>query len=297
MSSVAVIIPAYNRADLLLETLRSVLAQTRPADEIIVIDDGSADNTAEVAASFPGVTVLRQANAGESAARNHGIHVATSEWVAFLDSDDVWRADKLQVQMDALAKSPSYDACTCNALKLLADGSGGEQIFDLPPSEKIAPGLRGSLRVPPGTVIVRRQLVLDVGGFEVSFRYAEDWEFWLRLVAAGCRFLLCPQPMLFIREHGNNLSNQSVHMMEGELRIWEKHLAPLRPAVLRPLYRRAARSHFLGRAALVEREQRRPHLGMMTRSLLHWPFGDTRRHRVFLHMLLTRLGLLRARNA
>ncbi len=296
MSSVAVVIPAFNRADLLPETLRSVLAQTRRADEIIVVDDGSSDDTAEIAAAFSGVTVIRQSNAGESAARNHAIQAARSEWVAFLDSDDIWRENKLEVQMAALEQSPGYDACTCNALELEHSGSKGTMPpSNLPPSDQIGPGLRGSLRLPPGTVVVRRQLLLDLGGFDTTLRYAEDWDLWLRLVAAGCRFLLCPEPMLLIRAHGTNLSNHSLRMMESELKIWDRHIAPLHPALLRPLYRRAARSHFLGRAALVEREQKRPHLGIMARSLLLSPLGEWRRHRIFLHMFLTRMGLLQTR--
>lgn len=295
MASVAVIIPAFNREHLIRETLESVLAQNLPADEIIVVDDGSTDNTAAVAASYPGVQVLRQSNCGESAARNHAVRTAKSEWVAFLDSDDVWRPDKLQVQMAALARTPGYDACTCNAIQMAdpGDPKGFEMPpLNLPPSDQIAPGLRGSVRLPPGTVVVRRQLVLDVGGFDPEARYAEDWEFWLRLAGAGCRFLLCPEPLLLIRTHGSNLSNDSWKMMEAEIGIWDRHIGPKSPPLLRPLYRRAARSHFLGGVALVEREKRRPHLGIMARSLLLSPLGDWHRHRVFLHMLLTRLQLL-----
>ena len=298
MSTVAVIIPAYNREDYIREALDSVLRQTRPADEVIVVDDGSSDRTAEVAESYAGVTVLRQKNGGASAARNHALGVATSEWVAFLDSDDVWRLDKLERQIAALAATPGYDACTCNAIALRGPGDPedfGPPPLRLPPSDEIAPGLRGSLRVPPGTVVVRRDLVRQVGGFDNDAKPCEDWDLWLRLVAAGCRFLLVPEDLLLIRVHESNISNQSFRMLEAELRAWDRHIGPGYPPALRPLRRLGAKSHFLGRVALSEREQNRPHLGIMAKSLLLSPLGDWSRHKVFAHMVLRHVGLLPAK--
>ena len=298
MSTVAVIIPAYNREDYIREALDSVLRQTRPADEVIVVDDGSSDRTAAIAESFPGVTVLRQQNGGASAARNHALSVATSEWVAFLDSDDVWRLDKLELQMAALATHPGHDACTSNARALVGPGQPedfGPPPLRLPPSDEIAPGLRGRLRVPPGTVVVKRDLMRQVGGFDNDARPCEDWDLWLRLVASGCRFLLVPEDLLLIRVHDSNISNQSYRMMDAELRAWDRHIGPGYPAAVRPLRRMQAESHFLGRVALSEREQGRPHLGIMVKSLLLCPVGDWPRHKVFAHMLLRRLGLLPAK--
>jgi glycosyltransferase involved in cell wall biosynthesis len=298
MSTVTVLIPAYNREDYIREALDSVLGQTRPPDEVIVVDDGSSDRTAEIAESYAGVIVLRQANGGASAARNHALGVATSEWIAFLDSDDVWREDKLELQMAALAAAPGYEACTCNAVALRgpADPADfGPPPLRLPPSDKIAPRLRGRLRLPPGTVVVKRDLLRQVGGFEKDATLCEDWDLWLKLVAAGCRFLLVPEDLLLIRVHGSNISNQSYRAMEAELRIWDKHIGPAIPAAVRPMSRLQAKSHFLGRVALVEREQNRPHLGVMAKSLLLFPVGDWHRHKVFAHMLLRRVGLLGAK--
>jgi glycosyltransferase involved in cell wall biosynthesis len=295
MSTVTVIIPAYNREDYIREALDSVVGQTRPADEVIVVDDGSSDRTAEIAESYTGVTVLRQKNGGASAARNHALSVATSDWVAFLDSDDIWRLDKLGLQMAALAANPGYDACTSNARALVGPGDPedfGPPPLRLPPSDQIAPGLRGSLRVPPGTVVVKRELVRQVGGFDNDARPCEDWDLWLQLVAAGCRFLLVPEDLLLIRVHDSNISNQSHRMMTAELRAWDRHIGPDYPVAVRPLFRLKAKSHFLGRVALSEREQSRPHLGIMAKSLLLWPVGDWARHKVFAHMLLRRVGML-----
>ena len=298
MGTVAVIIPAFNAADYIREALESVLRQTRQPDEIIVVDDGSTDGTAEIAETFPGVTVIRQANRGVSAARNHAIGAAASEWIAFLDADDTWRADKLEKQMAALAATPGYDACTCNAVALRA----GEDPdlpetppLRLPPSDQIAQGLRGRLRVPPGTVVVRRDRVQGLGGFNEEAHFGEDWDMWLRLANAGCRFLLVAEDLLFIRMHGANASSQTFRMMAGELGVWDRNIGPVFHPAMRPLRRLQARSHFLGRAALVEREQKRPHLRVMAQSLVLCPIGDWNRYKVFAHMLLRQAGLLPAK--
>ena len=103
---VSVIIPTFDRISVLPRALDSVLAQTRPAGEVIVVDDGSTDGTAELLErDYPGVTTIRQSNRGVSAARNAGLAAASGDWIAFLDSDDEWRPQKLERQLDALAAS------------------------------------------------------------------------------------------------------------------------------------------------------------------------------------------------
>src|SRR5581483_7648961 len=94
--TISVVIPTHNRALLLQRALRSVVAQSRPPDEILVVDDGSTDDTAEVVRRFESVTYLHQENAGASAARNHGVSVACGDFIAFLDSDDVWFPEYLE---------------------------------------------------------------------------------------------------------------------------------------------------------------------------------------------------------
>ena len=296
MSSVTVIIPVYNREDYLRAALHSVFAQTRLPDEVIVIDDGSTDNTPAVAESWPGVKLMRQANSGVSVARNRAVQAASSEWVAFLDSDDLWDPEKLKLQMAALEVHPEFEVCTCNSVGL-GSGANCPPPSKLLPGDDIAAGLLGSLRLPPGSIVAKRERVLAVGGFDDTARPCEDWDLWLRLAAAGCRFLLSPEPLLLIRAHDSNLSNQSYCMLDAEMLAWDRHIGIRYSALLRPLRRRVAYSHFLSGVSLVEREQQRPHLGIMARSLLLSPLGDWHRHRVFLHMLLTRAGLLRPRMA
>src|ERR1700678_803249 len=110
MPTISVIIPTYNRADLIGQALESALAQTHPADEIIVVDDGSTDDTERVVAQYAGqVRYMRQVNAGPSAARNRGIQAASGDFIALLDSDDLWVKDRLERQLAALTLHPGLD--------------------------------------------------------------------------------------------------------------------------------------------------------------------------------------------
>jgi glycosyltransferase involved in cell wall biosynthesis len=114
---VSVVIPSYDSADILPEAIASVIAQTRPADEIIVVDDGSGDHTAPACADFgDAVRYIHQQNAGASTARNTGIAAAAGNWLAFLDADDLWDPQKLQLQLSALAQQPEADFAITPAL-------------------------------------------------------------------------------------------------------------------------------------------------------------------------------------
>ena len=117
MPKISVVIPCYNRAGLIARAVASAVAQSHLPHEVIVVDDGSTDGSAGVAAGLPGpVRVLRQANAGAAAARNAGIATATGDWVAFLDSDDEWHSDKLRLQLDAAARFPDAQLVFCDTL-------------------------------------------------------------------------------------------------------------------------------------------------------------------------------------
>ena len=171
MPTVSVIIPTCNRRPRLQEAIASVLAQTSPADELIVIDDGSTDDTAAwmqaLAAnpSRPVVRYLRQDNAGPAAARNRGIAAAGGEWIALLDDDDVWLPTKLERQRAILSHRPGLD--------LLGVAS------DL---------MRN--RFTTSGVLLRRDAFNAVGGFREDMRCCEDYDLWLRIAARhGCAIL------------------------------------------------------------------------------------------------------------
>lgn len=198
MQNVSVIIPVYNRAGMVGRAIDSVLAQQGAGDvEIIVIDDGSTDGSADVVrAKYPQVRVAVQSNAGPSAARNHGIRMATGEFMAFLDSDDELVPDSLAVRMLALLANPEVDLVCGNFINCVNDQQGGPTNFDRhaliqligpPPAPthlKVIPRFfDAQLRCPlflTSALMVRRCAIIENEFFNESLRMGEDWEFCLR---------------------------------------------------------------------------------------------------------------------
>lgn len=178
---VSVIIPVYNRCSELRRALDSVYAQTIPADEVIVVDDGSDVDTGQLIRNrFPQTRFIRQAHAGVSRARNHGIEHARGEWIAFLDSDDIWHPDKLRAQLNRLQRT---DGEICHTDEIwVRNGvrvnphnkhrkSGGD-LF----SRCLALCL-----ISPSSVMISRTLLKNVGGFDESLPVCEDYDLWLRI--------------------------------------------------------------------------------------------------------------------
>ena len=208
MSGVSVVIPTRNRSALLATTLRSVLWQREVDLEVIVVDDGSTDATAEVvaAAADSRVTMVRRDEPhGPPAARNLGAGRASGEWVGFVDDDDVWAPDKLARQLGA-ANAADRGWVYVGAVAVsesLAIVSG-----DPPPSpEAIMAVLPRSNPVPGGgsNVILRRDLFERVGGFDERLAQCEDWELWARLARHGPPAVV-PEPLMGYRLHAGATS-------------------------------------------------------------------------------------------
>jgi glycosyltransferase involved in cell wall biosynthesis len=187
---VTVIIPTYNRAHLIGKTIQSVFAQTYERWDIVVVDDGSTDETAQVVAQFSDrVTYLQIPHSGLSAvARNVGIAHAQGEFVAFLDSDDLWLPTKLAVQVAAMKRNPQAGLVCTNAIQFSESPQGAERVFwcnDLPSSGKIFHRLYQGNFIVTSTVLVRRECFEIVGKFneDLSLRTGQDYELWLRLAA------------------------------------------------------------------------------------------------------------------
>ncbi len=178
MAFISVIIPAYNAEATISEAIDSVLAQSLPVDEIIVIDDGSTDQTADfIQAHYPMVRLERVPNGGPSQARNHGIGLARGEWLAFLDADDRWHPDKLSAQM--AARGPAELIATD-----WVRGADFKPIPDpLPTSTLTYRDMLVMNQFQTSTVVMTRGLANKLKGFDAAVDGAEDWDFWLRASA------------------------------------------------------------------------------------------------------------------
>jgi glycosyltransferase involved in cell wall biosynthesis len=225
---VSVVIPCYNGARFLRETLASVLAQTRPVLEVIVVDDGSTDESAAIAESFGSpVRVIRQPNQGEAVARNRGIDESKGEWVAFLDADDLWEPEKTARQLASLTPDAGA-ACTGH----YAFEEPGKVLYEhIPRAEDLT--FRGALEKAinpchPSGLMVRRELPVR---FPVTTKYGEDVIYTWTLLKST-RFALVPDPLVGYRRHAN--AQSSVRLVQirwyEAVGAWLRQQTDLSPA-------------------------------------------------------------------
>lgn len=218
--TIAVVVPTHNRALYLRRTLESVLAQTRPADEIVVVDDGSTDDTRGVVAAFDAAAYLYQENAFVGAARNRGLGACRAEAVLFLDSDDLLLPGALGYLEAALAANPDTPLSFGGWQEI--DGEdrplGGPQA---PPDAVGYAALteRNVIRAP-GCALVRRAALERAGGWatERRFRGNEDWRLWFRLADLG-PFATVREPVLAYRVHGAGMSADAAAMYATALAV------------------------------------------------------------------------------
>ena len=206
--TVSVVIPAYNAGEALVRAIESALTQTHPVHEIFVVDDGSSDNTAEIAERYsPRVTVLRKANGGPASARNLGIHASTGEWIALLDADDWWFPQKTEVQL-AYTKSPDVG---------LVHGLYDHRI-ERPPPELTFDDLWDHNSIGTASVLIRRSMFDQLGGFneDRALISVEDYNLWLRAAAAGWRILTCPHILAHYTQ-GTGISSNLERLMRASL--------------------------------------------------------------------------------
>jgi glycosyltransferase involved in cell wall biosynthesis len=207
-SAISVVIPTYNRADLLGEAIDSVLAQDWPNLEVVVVDDGSTDPTPELLSSFGDrLRVIRQENAGESNARNTGIRAARHDLVALLDSDNRWLPGKLRRQMELFLADPAPDF-TFTAYTAFGDVQREDVVLDgwKPTQEGALEQLLAGCRINTSTVVATRESLISAGLFDEGLRCAQDYELWLRVAVEGRRIAYLPEPLTEYRIHGGAVS-------------------------------------------------------------------------------------------
>ncbi len=181
---ISVIIPSYNRIQTIKPALHSVIQQSIPACEIIVVDDGSTDQTNQLMQEqFPEIRLIRQKNQGVSAARNRGIREATGNWIAFLDSDDTWLMDKLSLQVEEIKKNPKHPLCHTNEFWV----RNGKRVNPMKKHEKkggfIFQNCLPRCVISPSSTLIKKDLFDQVGVFDETLPACEDYDLWLRICA------------------------------------------------------------------------------------------------------------------
>jgi glycosyltransferase involved in cell wall biosynthesis len=264
--SISVIIPAYNSERFVRRCLESVYAQTLQPDEIILVDDGSTDNTAERAEEL-GAQVIRRKNGGPSAARNRGIECATSEWIALLDADDSWSPQKLERQMACVRPETvlvytgihMFDERGAREKRLATDGVTAKEM------------LRYCNPILPSSVLLRRDAILRVGGFREDNRGCEDWDMWVRLKNWGA-FIGLPDALTNYYLHPNSISANPDTMLRAVEGILETTLVADLRGLDRWAWRQRIRATQFASAGLIARANGvENEMMLLVRSLCAWP--------------------------
>jgi hypothetical protein len=219
-----VIVAAYQAAGTIGDALDSVFQQTLPPDEVVVCDDGSTDELETALEPHRGrIALIRQENGGEASAKNAAARAASGEFVVILDADDVFLPERLEAIADMAAVRPDLDIFTTDAV-LEVDGRPVRRCyttsFPFPVDDQRREILRRNYVF--GLAAVRRERLLEEGGFDESIRFTTDWELWIRMILAGSRVAMCPEPLARYRLLPGSLSSQRARMLEGRLATLEK---------------------------------------------------------------------------
>ncbi len=234
---ISIVIPAYNAAPYLHQTLESVLAQTEPNWEIIIIDDGSTDQTATIAGQFAQrdsrIRLIRQANQGGCAARNHGLRQAYFEWVVFLDADDWWEPTYLAKMTAQLRADPTLDAVRCHYERVTADGTVPLETSPVSPTADVFRDCVLACGFQVDTCIVRRSVIEAIAGFDIAQAAAQDWDLWQRVARTGARFGIVAEVLSYYRSVPSSVSSQGLRLLQNGLKVIERGYA-IDPRVLYP---------------------------------------------------------------
>lgn len=291
MADVSVVIATHNRVSQVKVALDSVLEQTERVREIIVVDDGSTDDTRTLLAGYGNrIRPIFQSQSGASAARNRGVAEARGEWIAFLDDDDVWLPAKIAQQMAVARQDPRFGLVYCSDyavdddLRILRTrAAAAENQGDV--FERLL--IRNFIFT--SCVIARRDLVEEAGRFDPQLRFAQDWDLWLKIAAkrpAGCVF----EPLVLYRQSPTGCLTKD---MKGIEKVAEMQIIVDRGLGLRAVpdqIRRQARHHLEVQWAVVQLREGRNRLALphSMRAVLSRP-GSLEGYRLLIYSLLPRI--------
>jgi glycosyltransferase involved in cell wall biosynthesis len=222
--TVSIIIPAYNVAPYIAETLNSVIAQTYPSWEAIVVNDGSTDTLELQRALAPfqsRITYISQENKGAGAARNAAIRVARGEWLAFLDGDDYWAASNLESQLTVLRRR-NLDMVWSDGIAVGNSSVAGTRISKLAPcvgEVTIEALILATVNIPNSGTMVRRSCVDAVGGIDETIRRGQDFDLWVRLLNSGVRAGYHGESLLRYRMREGSLTGDTISAIDRELNV------------------------------------------------------------------------------
>lgn len=298
---ISVVIPAYNAEPYIAEAIESCLMQTPPPHELIVVDDGSNDRTAEIAASYPApVRVIRlESNQGVSCARNRGVAEATGDWIALLDADDWFLPRKFEIQLQCAQQHPEA--------KLIYSGfrwrpfRGIERDIAAFPPNRLGTMMRYRCAFDVSTVTVRRDALQEIGGFDCMSRVSEDYDCWLRFAARhGMSSFACvPEILAVYRLTPGSISLNAIPYYEDRCIAIERSALHGLSGWQRKMWRRKLKAFTNFDVSLMLREsESQRDLEFILRSLFLWPLPTEaipiRRYMVALVMLKQHFtGILR----
>jgi glycosyltransferase involved in cell wall biosynthesis len=225
---VSVVMAAYNYERFVAGAIQSVLEQTFAGWELIIVDDGSTDNTPGVVRSFltdARIRYHRQENQGQPTSENNGVAMARGEWIAFLDADDRWRSDKLEKQLALAVRNP--DASVIYSERMLMDPDGNP----LPTpalSQYRGRILKEVFRQNPNpfsSTIVKRTVINDAGGFNPKYRNANDYDLWLRIAVRDHQFDFVSEPLIWYRTGHSSLMSRGDVQLKTVLKIMDRFVA------------------------------------------------------------------------
>ena len=213
---VSVVIPAYNSERHIIATLDSILAQKHRPLEILVVDDGSTDGTAAIVSGCPSeVRLIRQSQRGHPAARNTGIRAAAGEYLAFLDHDDLWSADKLGLQLDRFHRDPALDLVFGHIQNFFSPELSSEECSRITAPLHPLPGLL------QGSMLARRASFARVGLFSEERGLGDFLDWYGRAMIAGMKTAMLPETVVFRRIHADNYQRKHHHRREYLLAVKE----------------------------------------------------------------------------